>query len=107
MEDHECIAMRNQIPLWDAEVDIAQIPKNTKLSPWFLDTLFHPKEKGYYEVMDAHDCPTRYRIQGSRFRYWDGSQWLSVRDGTPSVVGKKGKHGWRGTAFNLNAPKAH
>lgn len=65
---------------------------------WFDATVHHPALPGYYEVRNGAPVHHRHRafLLGSRFRYWNGSEWLTDDKGGPSIFGKHVTHQWRG-----------
>jgi hypothetical protein len=71
------------------------------VTQWFSWCQWPSMQKpGYYEVRNDGTLSNRSGrfMVGPRRRYWDGSFWLTEKDGYLSVMGTHQSHQWRGLA---------
>lgn len=71
--------------------------RTVDLTDWFDGMRFVPVHEGYYMVV-CHGVSHRSRffLTARPWRYWNGSEWLTDKDGAPSIFGRHPRHQFRG-----------
>lgn len=90
---HEAELKESKKPVWDA-IDFSAC-LGVETTEWFL-AFMKPVHPGYYKVWSRPHIAAIFQLRGRPYRYWDGTQWLQLRNGNKSIFGSHESHMWCG-----------